>query len=281
MLDARRALSSIPVMGAGLGYRPQIHAAIFRSRESIDFLEIVADNFIGARALMHDLADICEAFAVVPHGVDLSIGSVRLDREYLQQIKQISDATRAPYYSEHLAMTRGPAMDLGHLAPVWYDEESLDVVSRNVVRVQEELEKPLVLENITYPFEIPHGSMTQTEFFGRLAESTGCGILLDVTNVYTNAANHAFDPVAFLREMPLESVVQVHLAGGYWSNGRLIDSHSEPVEDASWGLLEEMANLTAVKAAIVEHDANFPDDFTTLLRQVTRAREIAFAPRAY
>jgi uncharacterized protein (UPF0276 family) len=194
--------------------------ALLANRERIDFLEIIADNYLAAPSARAALAELCELFPVIPHGVDLSIGSVMpFDRSYLQAIKRISDLTGSPYYSEHLCMTRVPGRDIGHLAPLWFTEELLDYVIRRVLMLQDYLGKPLILENVTYMLEIPQSTMSQTEFFQRLVAATGCGVLLDVTNVFVNATNHQFDAKHFLEQMPLSHVVQVHLAGGYWKGG--------------------------------------------------------------
>jgi uncharacterized protein (UPF0276 family) len=169
-------------------------------------------------------------------------------------------------------MTRAPGIDLGHLAPLWFTDTVLRHTIDNVRRVQDYLRKPLILENVTYPFTIPAASMTQTEFFTRLVDATECGVLLDVTNVYINSVNHQFDPVAFLKEMPLSSVVQIHLAGGYVKDGVLIDAHSERVDEGTWNLLGALTELIPVKGSVLEHDANFPEDISTILEQLDRAR---------
>ena len=127
---------------------------------------------------------------------------------------------------------------------------------------------------MTYPFEIPGAGMKQPEFFARLVDATGCGVLLDVTNIYINSENHHFDPVEFLKAMPLDRVVQIHLAGADLKDGLLIDGHSEKVDEESWQLLEILVSLVPVRASILEHDANFPDEFSVLLTQVERARKI-------
>lgn len=213
-------------------------------------------------------------FPAIPHGVDLSIGSMMpLESSYLRAIKQVSDLTRAPYYSEHLCMTRVPGRDIGHLAPLWFTEELLQHVTDRVMRLQDFLGKPLVLENVTYMLEIPHGTLSQAAFFRRLVEKTDCGVLLDVTNVFINAANHHFDPDAFLRLMPLNHLVQVHLAGGYWRHGWLVDGHSELVPEEIFALFETLASLCPVKNVIFEHDAHFPP-ISDLLEQMDHARDI-------
>ena len=272
--DAPTPRGATPVLGSGIGYRRELREAILAASDTLDFLEIVTDQFIGDPARLRELEELCETFTVVPHGIALSIGSERLDEGYLREIKRVSDVTASPYYSEHLAMTRAPGIDVGHLSPVWFTETVLRNTVHNVHRVQDFLGKRLVLENLTYPFVIPGATMRETEFFRRLVEATGCGVLLDVTNLYINSVNHHVDPLNFLKEMPLGDVAQIHLAGGYCVDGVMIDGHSEPVDDGSWRLLEALAGLTTVKASILEHDANFPDDVSALLDQVERARRI-------
>ena len=173
---------------------------------------MVTEQFRGP-AQLDQLREVVDAFPVIPHGLGLSIGTAGpIDKEYLDQIKRVSDLTRSPYYSDHLCMTRAAGIDLGQLAPLWFRDDVLRPTIDRVNEVQDELGKPLVLENVTYLFEILGADMSQAEFFHRLVDATGCGILLDVTNVYTNAVNHHFDPALFMAEMPLHSVVQVHLA---------------------------------------------------------------------
>jgi uncharacterized protein len=269
------AVASLPHLGAGLGYRGEIKDTILAARDEIDFVEIIVDQFAGDERGVDEVRELCEVFVVIPHGIALSIGSATgIDRSYLERIKRISDATGAPYYSEHLCMTRAPGLEIGHLSPLALTEEMLELTIENVRVVQDVLEKPLILENVTYLFSIPGEEMTQAAFFERLVESTGCGVLLDVTNVYINSTNHGFDPVEFLDAMPLESVVQIHLAGGYWSHEILVDSHSEPVQEESWELLDQLARRIPIRGAIIEHDANFPETLRPVLDQVARARSI-------
>lgn len=269
---------SLPFLGSGLGYRPEIRRQALAAAAELDFVEIITERYTGHPSLWRDLDMACERFPVIPHGVSLSIGSARgPDPDHLRAIKRVSDRTRAPYYSEHLALTGVPGIDLGHLSPLWFTEAALAIVARNVWQVQDYLEKPLVLENVTYYFELPNSQMSQAEFFHRLVAATGCGILLDVTNIHVNATNHGFDPLAFLEAMPLEAVVQVHVAGGYLHDGFMVDGHCAPVEEASWRLLEALAARTAVRAVLLEHDDRFPE-FSVLLDQVAHARRIVSRP---
>jgi uncharacterized protein (UPF0276 family) len=272
------SLAAIPHLGSGLGFRDELAGMTLAARQQIDFVEIVTERFAESPATLDQLRGIVDVFPVIPHGLGLSIGSAGpVDAEYLAQIKRISDVTGSPYYSDHLCMTRTPGIDLGLLAPMWFSASVLRGTIDRVNAVQDALGKPLVLENVTYLFEIPDPGMSQPEFFHRLVDATGCGILLDVTNVYTNAVNHGFDAERFLSEMPLDSVVQAHLAGGFWDQGVLADSHSHPVPPPVWDLFALLCKRTGLKAALVEFDQNFPD-FGVLIDQVATARQIMTAP---
>jgi uncharacterized protein (UPF0276 family) len=281
MLAQNDALSAIPFLGSGLGYRRELKRQILASKDQIDFVEIVTDQFLNDPRGISEVEELSEFFQVIPHGVNLSIGTIGpLDKAYLQSIKRISDVSRSPYYSEHLAMTHIPGLDIGHLSPLWFTDAVLQSVIDNVLQVQDYLRKPLILENVTYPFNIPGASMIQTVFFEKLVRETGCGILLDITNVYINSVNHHFDPVVFIQQMPVEYVVQVHISGEFSEDGVLVDGHSEPVHQESWRLLTNLSDLIQVKGSILEHDSNFPTDIAGMLDQVEQARRIIRTPRA-
>ncbi|WP_327091308.1 DUF692 domain-containing protein [Nonomuraea sp. NBC_01738] len=261
-------------LGSGLGFRDEMAEQTFAARDRIDFVEIIAERFTRSAGALDDLRAVTDAFTVIPHGVGLSIGTAGpLDHDYLTKIKKVSDASGSPFFSDHLCMTRATGIDLGHLGPLWFSEELLKVAIDHVDEVQQTLAKPLILENVAYPCDLPGAPMAQPEFFHRLVDATGCGVLLDVANVHLNAINHHFDAVAFIEEMPLHRVVQVHLAGGYWEDGVLLDSHSHPVHEEVWDLFALLCEKAPVQGVILEHDQNFPD-FGLLLDQVDRARRI-------
>jgi uncharacterized protein len=266
-------LERIPHIGSGLGYRPPIRDGILAAADEIDCLEVISEGYFQSQARLDELRRLSEQFTVIPHGIDLSIGTAMpLDREHLRGVRQVTEAVGASFYSEHLCMTRAPGIRLGHLAPLCFSEAVLRSAAERVRQVQDYLEIPLVLENVTYEFEVPGATMSQAEFFTRLVTETGCGVLLDLHNVHVNSTNHEFDPVSFLDEMPLAHVVQVHLAGGYWREGRLVDGHCAAVPPEAWRLLDLLLERADVKAIILEHDDAFPE-VEELVVQVRRARE--------
>ncbi len=282
MAQHARSLENIPFLGSGIGYRLEIRDKILEHSDEIDFVEVITEQYANKTGMWGDLERVGERLRVIPHGVRLSIGSsLPLDMDYLRSVKQIVALTKAPFYSEHLCVTRAPGIDIGHLSPLWFTGEILHSTTDKVNRIQDYLGLPLALENVTYTFEIPDSPLRQTEFFRRLVDATGCGVLLDVTNVYINSVNFGFDPEAFFDEMPLDHVIQLHLAGGFWADDRLIDGHCAVVQEGSWDLLAMLARKAGkIRGSILEHDENFPESFDLLLDTVRRTREVMGWPRA-
>jgi hypothetical protein len=267
-------VKDIPYIGAGMGYRRDLRDGTLAAGGELGLLEIVTEHFIQRPRQLDELAELVQQFAIVLHSLNLSVGSATpIDYDYLRSVRRILEVSKAPYQSDHLCMSRMPGINMGHLTPIWLTRSLLELVVRKVDAIQSFLGKPLVLETITYYFEIPMGDISQPAFFRELVERTGCGILMDIANLDINASNHGFDPIAYLEEMPLDHVVQVHLAGGHRTLERREDSHSELVEESTWKLFDALAARTKVKAVILEHDQNFPE-FSVLLDEVKRAQRI-------
>ncbi len=268
-------IDNIPYLGSGFGYRPQLHQDIIEHKDKIDFLEIIAERYAyGSSKSLDKLAELSDDFSIIPHGVGLSIGSYQqVSRNHLEKIKGLLKLTKSPYFSEHLAVTNTPGIDIGHLSPISFNQKVLDKVVENIKFTQDFLEVPLVLENITVGHEIPGSTMLQEEFFNAMCERSGCGMLLDLTNLYTNSVNWSFDMNQRLDEFPLEHVVQIHLAGGTWSGDTLIDSHSESVPAPVWELLELFLKKQSVKGVIIERDSNFPP-FEEMLSEIDSINDV-------
>jgi len=266
---------NLPRLGAGLGYRDAFRSELFLHRRSVDFLEITADHFFDAPVEReHELALLSEHFTLIPHGLNLSLGTADgLDSAYLEQLAALVGRVNPPWWSEHIAFTRAGGVEIGHLTPLPFTHEALDVLCRNIATVRERIHVPLILENITFTVNLPGAEMSEAEFIRELLERTDCGLLLDVTNLYTNSVNHGYDPLAFLETLPLERVVQLHFTGGYEHGGLLVDSHSEATPPAVWSLLEAVIQRVPVCGVILERDENLPA-FTDLIGEVSRARSI-------
>ncbi|MFG1793340.1 DUF692 family multinuclear iron-containing protein [Nocardia sp. NPDC049149] len=265
-------LGSLPALGVGLGYRRELDAAIMANRESIDCLEIITENFFGT-PVGGPLELLRDRFPLTPHGVEMSIGTEGpLDRAYVADLADLVARVGAPWCSDHLSFTRAGGVSIGQLTPLVRTRESAAQIAGKVRQVQQQVGTPFLLENITYHLDFP-AELSEAEFITLVIESAGCGLLLDLTNVFINAVNHRYDPIEFLNSIPLERVVQLHLAGGYWSEGTLLDSHSAPVPAEVWELLDHVSGRTpALRCVILERDQEFPDDFTELTADLHRAR---------
>ncbi|WP_018263668.1 DUF692 domain-containing protein [Methylobacterium sp. WSM2598] len=267
-------------LGAGIGYRLDLREEILGAAGRVEVVEVMADNYLFRPERRNELAALRERLPIVLHGLDLSVGSAeRPNPDYLGEVRRLCRLTAAPYYSDHLAVTRVRGVSLGHLTPVWYGRSNLSAAIDNVNAVQDCLGIPLVLENITADLTIPGAEMTEGEFFRELVRATGCGMLLDVTNIEVNSLNRGLDPADILRSFPLESVVQVHLSGGVEAGGRMIDSHSAPISERSWSLYADLLRRAAARVVIVERDADF-DDGAGIMREVSRAGAMLAAARA-
>lgn len=262
--------------GAGLGYRKELSKEFTMHRAEIDVVEILADQWFGYDNPRR-LREVADEFPTVVHGVGMSLaGAGRIPGDYLAEVRKVTDACGASYYSEHLAMTHVPGADAGHLCPPVISDESLRACIRNVDQAQAALGVPLALENITYSFSLGADHVDAASFFTQLVAATGCFMLLDVANLYINSKNHSFDPLGYLDGLPADRIVQVHLAGGVvTSTGQHIDSHSETIGDGIWRLAAEAAERCSPSAVIVERDDNFPH-FDALIKEVATGRDIFF-----
>jgi uncharacterized protein (UPF0276 family) len=267
-------LAAAPELGVGLGYREELHDGILDHREDIGWLEIVSDRYL-VDPRQELLRRLRESFVLVAHGLEMSVGSYApLDADYLDAVAALADAVGAPWVSGHLCFTREEGIELHELAPVQRTPERAKAVAGRAQYVQERLGRPFLLENISYYVDFP-SDMSEPEFITAVLDACDCGLLLDLNNLAVNAANHGFDPYAYLDALPLERVVQVHLAGNAASagtGGPYPDRHDGPVADEVFALLEHLERAQHVKAAMVERDQDFPADFGELTVELDRTR---------
>lgn len=274
MNNASYSAAGLPALGVGLGFRPEIEGAVFANSDHIDWVEITADRFLNEPSLMDTLVALKACFPVVPHCLEMSVGSdAPLDLGYLTKIATIADAVDAPWVSDHLCMTNEGGHQLGTLAPIERSRERARNAAAKAKQAQELLGRLLLLENITYYVDMP-GELTEAQFLAEVLEQSGCGLLLDLENVRVNAANHGYDPYEFLESLPLERIVQVHVAGSEPYPGIALDTHSASVSDECLALLSHLTDLVSLRGVLIERDDEFPDDFSELLTDVERARAV-------
>jgi uncharacterized protein (UPF0276 family) len=260
-------------LGVGLGVRDEFAHALVPHRARIDFVEVIGEQFVAPdRDARRRLATIADHFPVVVHTIGMSLGSVDApDGGYLDAIGRLARDVDAPWVGDHLCYTRAGGIDVGHLAPLPRTEEALGAIVRNVEIARERTGRPLLLENIAYVVD-PGGEIGEAGFLTRALEATGCDLLLDLTNLHANGANHGYDPYAWLERVPLERVRQVHVTGGHWHGGILVDSHSHETPSEVWRLLEHVAARVEVPAVLLERDERIPP-IEALLDELDAARE--------
>ncbi|MBI3089388.1 MAG: DUF692 domain-containing protein [Candidatus Tectomicrobia bacterium] len=268
-----RPLPQLPAVGVGLGYRPALHREIVSHLREITCLEIIIDHFLDMtpekEAQFHDLAsNVC----LLSHGIGMSLGTaLPVESAYVNKVKRTLDIARSPWFSEHAAFTKVPGIDLGQLMPLPFTEEAVDAITQNIGKLKNKIKQPLLLENIAYYLAHPAGEMTEAEFLTRILHKANVYLLLDINNAYTNSVNHNYDPYEFILSLPLDRVVQIHLAGGEWKGQYLIDSHRRSISREVWRLFDFVVPRCAVKGVIVERDGHYPP-FSELLEEVRTAR---------
>jgi uncharacterized protein (UPF0276 family) len=271
----------IPFLGAGLGYQHDLHDEILANRAGIDFLEVPTDQFLREPDWADDLLDIKASFPTVAHGIYMSLGDAAGPHlDYLDRLAPYIDALDPVLFSDHIDMGNLPDDDLGkyfHGMQVPFTREQAEVFRHNMHVFHSRVGRPLLVENLFYNFTLPMpGSLPEPLFIGEVLKETDFGLLLDVTNVYLNSLNQGFDPYAWLDQAPLERAVQIHVAGGEQASrgpraGEWSDTHSRPVPDAVWRMLEYVLPRAPVKAVLLERDQDYPP-IAELLDELSIAR---------
>lgn len=262
------------MLGLGVGLRNVHFGQILAEWPAIDWFEAISENFMdsGGRP-RHVIRRIAERYPVVLHGVSLSIGSTDpLARAYLGRLKQLADEIGAAWVSDHLCWTGVGGHNSHDLLPLPLNEDTLAHVAARVRVVQDLLERPLILENPSTYVSFRSTRMAEPEFLRALCDETGCGLLLDVNNVYVSCFNAGTDPLDYLAAVPWERVVQLHLAGHQRCEDHIVDTHDRPVCDAVWELFGHAWRRTGGVSTLLEWDGSVP----TLERvhaEVLRARE--------
>jgi len=271
----------LPDIGIGIGLRTVHFGEILSGRPALDWFEVLSENFMdtGGRPLFV-LDQVVEQYPVALHGVSLSVGSTdALDRGYLQKLKALAKRTRARWVSDHLCWTGVLGRNTHDLLPLPYDRATLRHVTRRVKQVQDALERPLVLENPSTYLEYARSTMKEWEFLSELCDAAGCGLLLDVNNVYVSSYNHGFDARQYIDGIPADRVVQVHLAGHTNEGTHILDTHSGRAIPQVWKLYERLVARTGPVSTLFEWDASIPP-LAAVVREAAKARRYRTSARA-
>ncbi len=277
MLDQTRGgLPATP----GVGYKPQHFSAIIADPGPVGWLEIHAENYMGAGGRpLAQLRHLAERFAISVHGVGLSIGGEGpLDADHLDRLRQLVGWLNPASFSEHLAWSTHDGAYLNDLLPLPYTAATLARVCDHIDRVQEVLGRRMLLENPSTYLAFTDTAMAEVDFLTQIAQRTGCGLLLDVNNVYVSGINQNYDPMTYLEAFPLQLVGEVHL-GGHDEDGDdhgqrlLIDSHGAPVVDPVWALYAHVIARGGPRPTLIEWDNDVPD-WPILQAEAARAAQV-------
>jgi len=252
--------NKVKIQGAGLGLRRSMAFQFSETTpDGIDFLEVAPENWIGIGGrFAKQLRAITERTPLIAHGLSLSIGGpAPLDEDLVHAIKDFMALHQIPIYSEHLSYSNDGGQ-LYDLLPLPFTEEAVNYVAERVGRVQDILGQRIALENASY-YLSPKQSLTEPEFIKAVVEKADCNMLLDVNNVYVNSVNHNYDPMTFIRDMPAERIVYLHVAGHYLEDdGIIVDTHGADIIDPVWALLDQTYQTIGIRPTLLERDFNIP-----------------------
>lgn len=268
--------SPIPLC-AGVGLKPEHYRDILEASPDIGWFEVHAENYMGDGGPPHAyLTAVRERYPLSLHGVGLSIGGVGpLDKDHLARLKVLADRYQPALFSEHLAWSSHDTVYLNDLLPLPYTDETLATVCAHIDEVQDALQRQMLLENPSTYVAFAETSMSEVEFLTEVVRRTGCGLLLDVNNVFVQATNHGFDAADYLDSYPAEHVGEIHLGGhaedaDYDGSALLIDDHGREVADPVWELYARALSLTGPKPTLIEWDNDVPS-WPVLFAEAKRA----------
>jgi uncharacterized protein (UPF0276 family) len=269
---------------AGVGFKAEHFREIIETPQPLGFFEVHAENYMGAGGAPHaQLTELRERYALSIHGVGLSIGSMQpLDKEHLERLKALCDRYEPESFSEHLAWSTHDDVYFNDLLPLPYTEETLDQIAAHIDQVQEALGRQMLLENPSTYLAFAESTIPEVEFLSAISRRTGCGLLLDVNNVFVQAKNHATDARDYLEQFPLDRVREIHLAGHDEQTDDagaplLIDAHGSPVAEPVWTLYGEVLARTGPVATLIEWDNDVPP-WPVLREEAERAAKLLRKP---
>lgn len=254
------ATDALPDLGLGLGLRHVHFDHILEHKPAVDWFEIISENFMRSSGRPRQvIRQIAANYPVVMHGVSLSIGSTDpLNMDYLRLLKNLAAEIQPAWISDHLCWTGVMGLNTHDLLPVPLTPETLQHIVSRIHTVQEYLGRPLIIENPSTYMTYCASEIPEAEFLRELSARTGCGLLLDVNNVYVSCFNNDLDPVAYIRTLPGDRVVQMHLAGHQHCGTHIIDTHDHPVVDPVWELFRIAWQHTGGASLLLEWDNHIP-----------------------
>jgi hypothetical protein len=259
----------------GIGLRAPHYRELLATRPGVGWLEVHSENYFGAGGQpLHYLERAREHYPVSLHGVGLSLGSVDpLDREHLRKLRSLIERIGPAMVSEHLCWGSFGGRHLNDLVPLPCTEEALELAAARIREAQDFLGRRILVENVSSYLQFAHSTIPEWEFLVEAARRGGCGILLDVNNIYVNSVNHGFDASRYLASVPRELVQELHLAGFDRGEHCLIDTHGRPVAEPVWALYREALERFGPVPTLIEWDTELPA-LAVLVGEAQRARAL-------
>ena len=273
-----------PFAGFGLGLRKDHYAEFLESNVPVDFVEVISENYMaeGGKHL-RILEQVRGRYPVILHGVSMSIGSAQgLDQQHLARLSALAEKIEPLWVSDHLCWTRTSAHNSHDLLPLPLTQSALDVVCHNIDRAQETLGRAMLVENPSSYMTFPQDELTEWEFLTEMTKRTGCGLLLDINNIFVSAHNHGWSALDYLAGIPAASVRQIHLAGhtpAAHEGGIAVDTHDRAVCAGVWDLFAKALPQLGDVAIMIERDDAIPP-LGELLSELDHARALAGGPEA-
>ncbi|MCH2111097.1 MAG: DUF692 domain-containing protein [Polyangiaceae bacterium] len=270
---------TVPDLGVGAGLRVPHYRHVLENEPSVGFFEIISENFMGPGGKPQKrLGEFIERFPIILHGVSLSIGAPEEpDRDYLRALKKLVRQVQPPWVSDHFCWCGTGGAHLHDLLPLAYTDEVIERIARRARQIQDYLEVPFGLENTSSYLTYRRSQYTEWEFIREVCERADCGLMFDVNNVFVSAYNHGFDPIEFVRNVPHERILQIHLAGHTNFGDYIIDTHVGPPLPEVLALYQETIRLCGPVSTLLEWDDRIPP-FERLQEEVDKiflAREEA------
>jgi uncharacterized protein (UPF0276 family) len=258
---------------AGVGLRAPHVAHVLATRPAIPWFEVHSENYFAeGGAALRSLERVREHYPIALHGVGLALGSCGpLDRAHLAKLCRLAERIEPGIVSEHLSWARLGERHYNELLPLPFTGEALDLMADRVAEVQDALGRRILVENIAAYVTFAESEIPEPEFLARLAQRTGCGLLLDVNNVYVNARNHGGDAAAFIDSVPAAAVAEIHLAGFDGTGDMLVDTHGHPVGREVWALYERALARLGSRPTLLEWDTDIPA-FDVLAQEAAKAQ---------
>jgi uncharacterized protein len=274
MLEITNMACTIPAK-AGIGLRAQHYRELLDTLPGIGWLEAHSENYFGAGGPpLYFLEQLRSRYPLSLHGVGLSLGSTdSLNLDHLGKLKSLIKRFEPDLVSEHLVWSSVAGRYLNDLLPLPYTEQALQHVCERIAATQEFLGRQILVENVSSYLQFEASDIPEWEFLAEVYLRTGCGILLDVNNIYVNSVNHRFDALDYLQAVPVEAVQEIHLAGFEHYDDILIDTHGKPVYPQVWDLYRQAVHRFGRVPTLIEWDTNIPD-LSVLLGEARKADAI-------